>query len=287
MKNSVQTKPSNMAYECFRLETETWRLPWPAAPHRHYYTECLFMRRGRCTVIRNGLHFTMETGDAMYIAPMVTHSVSMIGDEPIIVDMVKFSATQLREIPAYLAEIRATALDAESLHLPVLLSAEETKKNHIDVLFDALVRESQVRGFANDLKMRSLIYLLIIAACRHWKARSETYDRVKEKKPEAFVALPTYIEQQIGSSLRVEDLAKRCGMSYSVFAREFREFYGVSCKRFIEQVRVDLAEQYLLYSDLDLGDISARTGYTDASHMVKDFQRLRGMTPGAFRNSFR
>ena len=180
MKKSVQTKPSNLAYECFRLETETWHLPWPAPPHRHYYTECLFMRRGRCEVVRNGLTFSMEPGNAMYIAPMVIHSVSSADDEPSTMDIVKFSATQLREIPAFLAEIRATALDAESLHLPVLLSTEETRENHIDELFDALVRESRVRGFANDLKMRSLINLLIIAACRNWKARSEIYAGMKE-----------------------------------------------------------------------------------------------------------
>ena len=51
-----------------------------------------------------------------------------------------------------------------------------------------------------------------------------------------------------------------------------------------EHIRTGTVEQYLVYTDLDLAEISARTGYTDCSHMVKDFRRMIGVTPGHFRS---
>ena len=40
----------------------------------------------------------------------------------------------------------------------------------------------------------------------------------------------------------------------------------------------------IMIGDTDLSEISSRTGYTDSSHMVKDFRRMTGMTPGQFRS---
>ena len=40
----------------------------------------------------------------------------------------------------------------------------------------------------------------------------------------------------------------------------------------------------LFRSDLSLAEISDRTGYTDCSHLVKDFRRMTGMTPGQYRS---
>ena len=82
----------------------------------------------------------------------------------------------------------------------------------------------------------------------------------------------------------MEELAARCSLSYPWFAKRFHELFGLSCKQFIRHMRTEAVEQYLIHSDLDLADISSRTGYTDSSHMVKDFRRLTEMTPGQFRS---
>ena len=81
----------------------------------------------------------------------------------------------------------------------------------------------------------------------------------------------------------MEDLAARCGLSYPWFAKKFREIYGISCKDYIEQIRVAQVEKYLLFTDLDLMRISELTGYADCSHMIKNFKRIMDTTPGQYR----
>ena len=82
----------------------------------------------------------------------------------------------------------------------------------------------------------------------------------------------------------MEDLAARCSLSYPWFAKQFHDYFGISCKQCIEKLRLETVEQYLTYSDLDLKTISRKTGYTDCSHMVKDFRRMNGITPGQYRS---
>ena len=65
------------------------------------------------------------------------------------------------------------------------------------------------------------------------------------------------------------------------FARRFfprpsagmRGFAGVRGKVF----------KFLLFTDLDLMQISEMTGYADCSHMIKNFKRIMNITPGQYR----
>ena len=121
---------------------------------------------------------------------------------------------------------------------------------------------------------------------RFWLGRGLVL-RDRSVPEDTLETLSAYIQQHLGDNLRVEKLAARCGMSYPWFAKRFREFFGLSCKQFIQQLRNEAVELYLVYSDLDLASISDRTGYTDCSHMVKDFRRMTGITPGQYRSSMK
>ena len=92
-----------------------------------------------------------------------------------------------------------------------------------------------------------------------------------------------YIEQHIGEDLRVEELASLCHMSYSHFAKSFREHHGRSCKKYIDFLRLCKVENMLLFTDFDLNYISQETGFSDCSHFIKAFKETHGMTPKQYR----
>ena len=60
-------------------------------------------------------------------------------------------------------------------------------------------------------------------------------------------SISKYIEQHCGEPLRVHELAQMCGMSYSYFAKLFRETYNQSCKEYIEFTRINKATDLLLF----------------------------------------
>lgn len=68
-------------------------------------------------------------------------------------------------------------------------------------------------------------------------------------------------------------------MSYSHFAKLFRENYGRSCKEYITYIRLNKAQDLLLHTDYDLNYIALETGFFDCSHFIRKYKKWRGVTP--------
>ena len=252
MSEMIRDSSLCQAFACYRMDTPANSSFFPVVPHSHYFSEVMLMRSGVCRVVRGGYTYILKPGELIYISPLVRHSVESADGNPVVFDVVKFSATRLREIPSYLSDLRSFSLDVSHAHLSSYMNAEDVKRWQLDKVIQECVVECEKQDFA------------------------QPQDPILE--------IPAYIEQHISEPLKVEDLAAQCNLSYPWFAKRFREFYGLSCKQFIQQLRNEAVELYLVYSDLDLASISDRTGYTDCSHMVKEFRRMTGTTPGQYRS---
>ena len=284
VRNQKMINPFYQAFACFRIDSVTCGDLFPVYSHRHYFSEILLVREGTCRVLRKNITHILQAGEGIYFSPLVLHSVESADGKPVVFDVVKFSSTRLKEIPSYFSDLRAFALDAAQIRFPIQMNVEDVKNHHIDSIIRECLLESERQSFAWDLKVRALIYLLITALARFWLEKRDLLLDRKNPEPDPILAVPGYVEQHIGEPLRVEELARQCGMSYPWFAKRFRDFFGISCKQFIEYMRADAVEQYLIYTDLSLSEISLRTGYTDCSHMVKSFRKLKETTPGQFRS---
>jgi AraC family transcriptional activator of pobA len=62
-----------------------------------------------------------------------------------------------------------------------------------------------------------------------------------------------------------------------------KKITGKSATETIQQHCVLEAQRLLLYTDLDINEISCQIGYFNASHFIKIFKSITGMTPAQFR----
>ena len=133
--------------------------------------------------------------------------------------------------------------------------------------------------------IKAYIYNLLINIVRKWLNDGLIIDDsgCHDENDVTIDSLTEYIDSNIGDGLRVSSLAEKCGMCYSGFAQKFREIYGMSCKEYIERMRIFRVEEFLMFTDYDLSYISQETGFSDCSHLIKSFKKLRGVTPKQFR----
>ena len=96
-----------------------------------------------------------------------------------------------------------------------------------------------------------------------------------------------YIYAHAGENLIVQELARKFHMSYSHFAKLFREMYGRTCVEYISYVRVNRVCEMLQSTDFDLNYISHECGFADCSHMIRVFKKSEAMTPGKYRQIHR
>ena len=267
--------------DCHLHTTERPAFPIPV--HWHYYGEIIRVRKGSLKVFREDKTYTLNAGDAIFINPLMQHSVDY--GEPKVsgtYELIRLDMEQFGDLPSYSPDLRGLILEGERRRLPMVFTAQVLHDHHVDNMIDMCVQEFRAQAYGYDLRIRSLLYLIFTAVIRIWIADGFVPQNYASRIDPIYT-LPSYIARNVHTPLKVEDVAEYCGLSYPWFARKFRETYGISCKEYIEQVRTATVEKYLLFTDLDLAAISEKTGYSDCSHMIKNFKRVMNITPGQFR----
>jgi len=93
------------------------------------------------------------------------------------------------------------------------------------------------------------------------------------------------IEERLGESLSIEELAREAGLSRFHFARAFKKATGLSPHRYVTLRRVERAKSLLRYSDLPLVDVALEVGFSNQAHFTDQFHRVAGATPNAYRRN--
>jgi AraC-like DNA-binding protein len=88
-----------------------------------------------------------------------------------------------------------------------------------------------------------------------------------------------YIEDNIGGSLQLEELAGIAGTSKFHFGRAFANTVGVSPHVFVRQRRVSRAAGYLTTSQMPLREIARLCGFADHAHLTRTFKMHFAVSP--------
>lgn len=80
----------------------------------------------------------------------------------------------------------------------------------------------------------------------------------------------------------IDRIAHQLDMSVRTLRRRLAD-HGASFRDLVRAVRVDMAQELILFSGLDLTEISQRVGYSHGSHLVRAFRQATGLTPSEAR----
>jgi len=97
--------------------------------------------------------------------------------------------------------------------------------------------------------------------------------------PQRIGSAIAWLRKHFRESLRVEELARRSGMSASSFHQWFREITGMSPLQYQKQLRLQEARSILRNDREDVGTVSRRVGYESSSQFSREYTRLFGNPP--------
>lgn len=164
----------------------------------------------------------------------------------------------------------------------ILFPADSIRSISARELMACSIQEMQSHYYGHDVIISSNIAALLTAFIRCWLDQGMQLDDILSTLTadnHNFVQITEYINAHYNEPLQVQALADYCGMSYSYFAKLFRETYGRPCKEYIEFVRINKVTDLLLYTNQDLNYISQETGFADCSHLIRTFRKQKGCTP--------
>jgi AraC family transcriptional regulator len=85
----------------------------------------------------------------------------------------------------------------------------------------------------------------------------------------------------------LKEVARECRLSVGHFSHAFRHTLGVAPHKWLIEQRVVLSKEKLRDNRLSVSDVAAECGFSDQSHLARHFQRIVGVSPGAWRRALK
>lgn len=94
------------------------------------------------------------------------------------------------------------------------------------------------------------------------------------------------IHTQFAEPLQIARLAAIGGISVSAFERRFKRSLGVSPNAYLKMVRIRKAAEKLVSGNAAIAEIALETGFSDQSHLTREFTKSMGITPRGYRMEY-
>ncbi len=264
----------NQPYEIYLSETKEFPLHW------HYYSEILYIKKGSIRITCNEKSRVLQTGDLCYIYPLQLHEVSPSEDETVEYIVIKFDFHAMTLPPAHQRKLFDYFIHhSETNNFCMIISKEELSPEPISSYMQQIFITYQNKDDFYPLQMQADLYSILIEIAKKSKKEIGLAPRYRNNTDLSFHHILEYIDTHSGEPLEIQDLAAMCHMSYSHFAKLFREHYGRSCKEYITYIRLVKAQDLLLHTDYDINYIALETGFFDCSHFIRTYKKWKGITP--------
>ncbi|MEM1075897.1 MAG: helix-turn-helix domain-containing protein [Pseudomonadota bacterium] len=101
-----------------------------------------------------------------------------------------------------------------------------------------------------------------------------------------FEVLHSWVADNIASTLTVETLAEKVGMSARNFARTYTNTMGKTPAKAVEAMRIESAQDFLESTPKSLKEIAVACGFKDEDRMRRVFLRTLNVSPREYRRNF-
>ena len=245
------------------------------APHKHNFTELVYIAEGVCTQSVDGVSFRAHAGDVILIEEGMTHAFDSIVGQ----DFAYVNVILTRE---FLDKYACDALfchpeGAQGRHA---VSLGTRARRLFEDLLDEMTHELLNGGYAAHSAVGGMVRTLL----------SLFYRALHEKRSESaeggcFAALLTEIEGRLTEHITLASLAASVGYDQEYFCRAFKRHVGKSPMAYVTERRVLRAAALLSGTDLSVSEIGARCGFYDRSVMARAFRRVLGKSPSSIRTA--
>jgi|GEM_PF-5790581 len=114
------------------------------------------------------------------------------------------------------------------------------------------------------------------------------FDKVNKLKVVDAYSMPVkkavdYIEGHLSENIDTEELSVYCGVSSGYLLKRFKKEAGVSLVDYIQYWKIQLAKNYLEYSNYSMAEISDILSFSTQSYFTFVFKKYEHMTPAKYR----
>lgn len=260
--------------------------------HRHGYFQVLYISKGRLEHRINNKEFELIKGDLLVIPPYIPHAISTFANEGC-------ELLELNILPEFINENFGRDADAKSfmdfMYIePFMVSEHKVRpkislagKVEMDVertVFDIL-HEFNGRKPGFELIVKSMILRLLATAGREVTSEYRNSGKGKniDSQDESVHRAIQYLEENYNEKIYLDDVVRVSLLCHAYFCTAFKRITHKSFTRYLNELRVSKAKEYLKKSDLKIIEISNETGFNNVTHFNRIFKQVTSMTPNQYK----
>lgn len=245
--------------------------------HSHSFYQLLVPTGGEGSVLIGETSYPASRGTALLARPGVPHGVfrSESPSLPKFID-IKFAVTD-------------ASLNRELLALPdcIPLPDFETCLSQLEnILNEAQFQEA----FCNEIiNMAFSIFLISLVRSRHGEKSAAVVQYEKASAlDDTYKGLPVsqllqYINQNFNRIISLDDLTHFAHVSKTTLIDIFKEMYGATPIKYINNLRMKKAKELLANSDMSISEISELVGFQSIHYFSRNFKEREGCAPLVYR----
>lgn len=155
--------------------------------------------------------------------------------------------------------------------------------NKVKGLIESIEKEltMQQDGFWPCRSRSYLMELLFFIQHKCLEARENI--KTFSEEDEIFKDICGYLNEHMNENLTLETITKSFNINRNKLNDIFVKKTSKTCLNYLLDLRIDMAEIMLSNTEIPIGEISGRVGFSDANYFTKIFKKQTGMTPTKFR----
>jgi AraC family L-rhamnose operon regulatory protein RhaS len=276
MKRYLLHEPFNI----YHFLTDTWQHPL----HNHAYYEIICILKGKGIHQVNENHLPYSKGNVFLLGPEDYHAFEIHHTTDFL--YLRFTENYVRDIEQkHKAEwkqiVNRLLHNAYGLHKALMLGSRDQQKFFELVLL--LASEYEAQTAATFQVIRDGLMKAIVSLLARNVQTSTTISRNAHHS--SIEEMLTFIRQHIhqNDQLRIQYLAEKFNFAPNYISLYFKKQTGESLKDYITRYRLKTVETRLRYSQLTISQIAHELGFTDESHLSKQFKKYYGLSPRQYR----
>lgn len=262
----------------FRANVYTYLTPQKIiTSHYHKIIEILVVRSGSLLCICNGRTLRAEENDILFFNPYDTHELETE-------DHANYDGVFLD--PNIFVGKNFPALDKTFLAL-----------SNNSVVIQNLISDERILSFLNSVLwhqdptveiagVTAIGYLLVLLSelISRYPVRTHSPSVSASELCRPVLDILKHINENYYTELKVPQLAAMAGFSTAYFCRKFKQMTNDTPIEYINAVRIKNAMEYLTNTQLSVTDIAVQVGFNNIGYFNKQFRKIAGCTPSAFRH---
>lgn len=260
----------------------------PFGLHAHEFFELVIITGGRGLHLTGTDSWTLSAGDVFVLGGARPHDYRNMEELRLInvlfdLDKLQMKTADLHKLPGYHVLFTLEPAWRERHQFKSRLHLSPKDLGIVSGLIDQLDQELKERQTGFGFMAISVFMQLIGFLSRCYGQTQNPDSRALLRLAETI----THLESRYPTEITLEELANIAHMSKRSFIRTFEAAMGMPPITYLIHLRIQHAARLLLQSDENITTIAIQTGFNDSNYFSRQFRKVTGLSPRAFRQKNR